>query len=762
VPEPLGILIRGERPEAILGHEREAGAELPYPQLDALTSEVVLSALGGARVAVVTRDDRADILSMPVLQETERQQVGEIFGYEAQQRRGAWFLPEDGAVRTGYANLPFHFVQYSRFASGAARDDVAKPAFKNQPEALYFWAVLDPLFSALFRPLALRGPDPPKRHVDAPKEAWAEIDATYAALGIDGGEFLATMRHGGGWSRLRAHDQLAWKQQFIAHLKRVMPSDIGARYRAWASTDLVERYYAKAKRSQPLMRQVLMKPLQRTLIAFFGGDWLAFLRYLGETPNPAEQIATALPEPRLYVDAPARVSEVAERHGLAPEEVERILAAYWETPSHDTPIHRRVKVLREFWAQLDTIHARQASGMESLWGLVEEGEHVSLRVDDETTQPSVYRPGLYRQMLPADLLQETNDLWGGAFLPTYPDAVVTAVDPYARMNATFGPALRFWNGAALTAWFICEGPSSRTDMPGLAEYHRRDLAALEDLGCPVAPALFAELIEAEKKLGPPEPIEERVEDDDGEDITAGEITIRVTLTTSYGSRRAGFERLRDILTRHRRVWAAQYLEKYVRGLWETQLREAAREFNKLYEVKRKAPTLKQFAKHADRATNDWFGGDISQLYRAIGEKSPVTPARRRMLHDDASTFARKVFSAIGGKPTRWEDLAATIKGNDRNRQDAEWRAHQDREKLASASIRYVQLREALDRPPTLKEFGLTKFVFYAPVLDVDLIEKWGVKDYVNYVMTHRNSERAADAERAWERYSAAVERCLSA
>lgn len=140
--------------------------------------------------------------------------------------------------------------------------------------------------------------------------------------------------------------------------------------------------------------------------------------------------------------------------------------------------------------------------------------------------------------------------------------------------------------------------------------------------------------------------------------------------------------------------------------------------------------------------------------------APVAPARRCILRQDASAFAHRVFAAIGGKTTRWEDLAATIKGNDRAQQDAEWHAHQNREKLAEESLRYVQLREALDRPPTLKEFGLTRFVFYAPVLDTELIEKWGVNDSVNYVLTHRNRERAADAERAWERYSAVIEACL--
>ena len=109
-----------------------------------------------------------------------------------------------------------------------------------------------------------------------------------------------------------------------------------------------------------------------------------------------------------------------------------------------------------------------------------------------------------------------------------------------------------------------------------------------------------------------------------------------------------------------------------------------------------------------------LGGDISQLYRAMGEKSPATPIRRRRLIQSASEIGRRVFLAIGGKPTRWEDLAETIEGDDCSRQDAEWSAHQERKLLAQLSIRYAQLREVLERPPTLREFGVGKFIHLAP------------------------------------------------
>jgi hypothetical protein len=41
-------------------------------------------------------------------------------------------------------------------------------------------------------------------------------------------------------------------------------------------------------------------PSAPPLAGLFAGDWLAFLEYLGEQPNPGEEIASTLPAPKLY------------------------------------------------------------------------------------------------------------------------------------------------------------------------------------------------------------------------------------------------------------------------------------------------------------------------------------------------------------------------------------------------------------------------------------------------------------------------------
>src|SRR5262249_9170129 len=147
------------------------------------------------------------------------------------------------------------------------------------------------------------------------------------------------------------------------------------------------------------------------------------------------------------------------------------------------------------------IHARQSPNMPSLWGLVEEGGFITF--DDVSHSP--YTPGLYRDLLARDLVEEIDRLWGTTLLQRFPDRVVSEPFPHAAMAQAFGPALTFWHGCALTAWFMCEG-SSRTDMVGLPQYHAADIHILKQLQCPIQNELFEELLLGETKLGPPQEI----------------------------------------------------------------------------------------------------------------------------------------------------------------------------------------------------------------------------------------------------------------
>lgn len=90
-------------------------------------------------------------------------------------------------------------------------------------------------------------------------------------------------------------------------------------------------------------------------------------------------------------------------------------------------------------------------------------------------------------------------------------------------------------------------------------------------------------------------------------------------------RREGFEILRDVVTRHRRAWAAQHLDGYLRHRWDSELRQVSREYSRRIAAAGKPPTPRQFASFAASVANHWFGGDLAALYAALGEQSLVDP-----------------------------------------------------------------------------------------------------------------------------------------
>jgi hypothetical protein len=283
------------------------------------------------------------------------------------------------------------------------------------------------------------------------------------------------------------------------------------------------------------------------------------------------------------------------------------------------------------------------------------------------------------------------------------------------MAEAFGPAVELWHGIALTCWFVCEGPMSRTTLGALGKYHHRQVVALDEMGFPIDRAIFRELEHAENRLSPPE---QAWEDQESWQLQP---EIRVSVSRGGIQRREGFELLRDVVTRHRRAWAARHLDGYLRHRWDTELRRVSREYSRRVAAAGKAPTLRQFASFAAPVANHWFGGDLAALYAALGEQSPGRPARIDLLPGDPLVFVRAVYAALGGGPplpreAAWEDHDAF--------------GHQwELRRLASEALRYLQLQEALDRPPTPKEFGADRM-------------RW---------------DQLGGGEAGWARYEAAIE-----
>jgi hypothetical protein len=697
----------------LLELEERGGRAERFRKTDQLLGQLVVRALRGARAATAYHDEKQLVVELEAIDATQRQILDAEFALTVQQKRGAWFLPEDARVRVGIVNFPSYLKAHPQYATGIALEEAGRVDLTQSSDGIFLWAVLEPLFAEFFRPFELRGPESATLNRAESVQQWAAFDQFCSDMGIDVARALSLFRFGGGWGKLNRDQQVAAKQNLMEALSSATKVTIGARYRALSVRALLEKYYSKAKDGRAKRRQVVTKQLGPILAGFFGGDWLAFLDYIGEQPHSEEKVTTTLPESKLYVGGESRIAEAAVKSGIPPEEVQRILAAYWANSGGSSPVHRRSTVLGHYWKAFDEIHARQKSGMRSLWGLVEEGGFINL--DDVWRTP--YQAGLFRELLPADLLRDIEELWGGTMISKWPDRVVSEPYPHAAMADALGPALSFWQGCALTAWFICEGPSSRTDIDGLATYHSRHLDELAALGCPIDVSLFVDLKAAEKHLGPPQPIV-------GTRHTHSIGGLSFTMQMNQGERRDGFEWLRDVITRHRRAWSTQYFEGYLRTLWEGELRRASYDYNVLAEEKSKPPTLKQFAKHAVASANHWFGGDVTQVYGALGVKAPPRSERLIVMPSDRVTFAWAVFSALGGKPFRRESVVANRAEGER--QAEEQQRNHGLKRLAEESLWYLQLEEALGRPPDVKEFGQKKFEGLAVALSGDPLAAWAV------------------------------------
>ena len=682
-----------------------------YADVDGIIERLIATAMRGNRIAALIAPKtkkQLDRVELRVkLSAGEKAALAEHFEVTNQEKRGSWHVPKDEVLSLGLMHLVHWTRRNPRLALSLADAERARPVFRGEPEAVAVW-VLEPLFEDLFLPLKLRGFTwLGKKTVEEQAKSWNTIDPLYTALGLDTAP-LDAFRPATGWSRHTSEDIVALRQA-LAESWTHAPDDVGARYRAYRIGQLVERYYTKAKHGQALRKGVLTKVFGRTLTAYFGGSWLAFLGYLGEEPHGSEEVVQALPVTKLMTGGSERAAQVAAEHGLPPEEVHRMLAAFWQQSGHSSPVEQRVDVIKRFWTAFDGLHARQRPGMPSLWGLVGEG-----RLGNAGDDASLVKAEFHTRALPAELNADVARLWGTIMLPRWPDRIVSASVPHAQMVATMGPALPFWHEAALVAWKVCEGPhQTSSDINALAHYHRRELDALKELSCPVSGELFRELREAQERYGMPK--------------YAGEGGLVLTISlTGFGQEEkpeepsVSFEVLRDIITRHRQAWAQQYFETYLRSRWEGDLRAAGDGYHRLAVERGTAPNAKQFAKFAAQSANDWFGGDITGVYRVLGLNAPPAPTIQRVLPPDSQAFVQDVFHALGGQPR-----------DDRTLTGAEDRAQVEHNQrswklgvLARQSITYVQLQEALGRPPELQDFTRSKFA--GDALSSDLDEAWRI------------------------------------
>ncbi len=478
----------GRTPQELLDYEHEQGVAERFTELDSLIGYVVVRILRGERLLSGGGHRVYDpVFVLEGISPAERELLDDFFSLGKQRKRGAWWVPEQVRAMIGVISFPAILSERGRFAHSFALQERYATMTKNSPEAVLIYAILNPLFSALYEPFGLRGEQTAKLKRQIEISRWEEVERFFEDLGFNVNDELSAMRYGSGWSELSAAERLAAKRRLSGALAEQAHPGVASLYRARRLLALNRRYYSKADaEGHALAEKVLTGELELSISGFFGGGWLDFLDYLGEETHPEERVVSTLPEVSLRLGEDAR----GEASSAAPRPLS---------------IKRRVEVLRKFWRIFDDLHARQKSGMPSLWGLVDEYDHIfpeDLYRAEDNRGPESRHSMLYRTLLPEDLRHEIEELWGTTMLPAYPEHIVSEPLPYARMAEAFGPALRFWEGTALTAWFVCEGPYSRTDMHGLETYHRETLKQLERLGTPVESAVFEELKRAEDALGP--------------------------------------------------------------------------------------------------------------------------------------------------------------------------------------------------------------------------------------------------------------------
>lgn len=669
-----------------------------FAEVDATLDRLVLAALLGEHVI-----GEEGTLTVP---DAERPALTERFAVKRQRERGAWYVPKLTRLMTGRVHLVHWWQKAPRYALSLAASERMESASRANAERqantdlVVIWTALEPIFEELALPLLLRsGRMAGQKTTERQLPYWTKtIEPVYEALGA-GMDAVRQFAPGTGWADLDAATLIPRRDALLACWAQA-DIDTARRLRTHRIGQLVERYYSKAKSGRAERKRVInTEDSERTLTAYFGGDWLALLDYLGEEPAAGEEIMTSLPETRLTGTSSSRAAEVAAEHGLPPEEVERMLSAYWGQSGGGTPVEQRVRVLERLWNEFDAAHARQARGMPSLFGLMGSGYASSPGPAGESVGDA--------RVFSAELLTDVQRLWGTKLPPRNPERLVTEPHWMAAAARALGPAFLFWQHTAMNAWEMCEGGRAHSDLDGFEDRMSHLFDMLAATGCPADPRLFPDLLAADSKLGPVEQEWETVDQE-------SEGFLTVEMRVSRGTRRKGFEILRDIITRHRSSWAEQNLTAYLEGRWKGELRAVGEAYSRHVADKGKSPTVKQFAATAGDAADHWFGGDLTGVYGALGLRSPLSPPTyERLLPVDSRAFTRRVRQQLNSLArnvgTGTEETVA------RDNQMSN---------LTRYSIKWVELAEALGTPPELKALGARSFTVSSGALADDVDTAW--------------------------------------
>lgn len=663
--------------DELLFLEHQTNKHSQFTQIDKLLLEVLNSALQEHLVVEWQSSKIQNKVSVPILHKSLYKNLRENnFSLNYQERKGAWYIPEITSLKAGRINFFHYMARYPVGAADLSKNVGGKISLSDNPDGFLIWSLLEPLFDFLLTPFDLRGTLAGTKSAEEKRRIWQQYEEIVNALELNLSEVLDVMHFGGTWNQLNDQQHLQIKTKLIRSLQKEVKCSTIKFYRAYRIKSLIDNYYTKVKKSnQKTMRKILIREHQRTLSGFFEGDWLAFLNYIEEVPDKNEEIITALPKSQILRPvSEERIKQVAETTGISLEEINRIKRAGEKSSTSKFSMEERTEVLTQFWREFENFHNQQTPGMASLWGLSERG-YGGFGPWDVAGAKQAY--------ISNEIDQKIKTLWGNNLLLKYPNRIVSSLNPYHRMSAAFGPSLRFWENCSLTAWYVCEGAASRTKIDGLAEYLQKEIFYLNKIDCPINTVMFDELNQIYNNFSNPEFVQ-----------------YSLANGNEYGwSRYEGFTKLRNIITKHRNEWTDKYLKTYLEKRWKTELEETSRAFNRLTSERGKIPTLKQFVEHADRSTNNWLNGDISSLYKTIGEKSPVVPHKNILIPVEREHLIEKVYRTLL-EHIKQNELAETTNQYSQYSPD-----NSAALRLALDSILYMQFIEIHNRNISLEEFG---------------------------------------------------------
>lgn len=522
--------------------------------------------------------------------------------------------PAAGRVTRWAIELPRAVRIDPRFSRGWAPETTNLVEFSDGSTML-FALVIDPILGELTEVFRVRSGEGPHTTKGRRGAVQRSIEA-HETLGLDRARLspiLDPSLDANGVMRTRAALVESWA---------ACPPDLGARAMALLCTRLAHRYYAKAKKDGTARRAQVITSTVEPLLKATLGEWEALLAYLGQ--SPAEPDARPLDLGELVLP-----------------------------PTPPEPVQERLTVAHDWFRDVfGHAHAQLMPGSPSLWGLVPE-VHV-FEQDDQRGSSRGYNPNRWETGLPTGMADQIRRLWGTTTLKRHPNVLVTEAHPETGFAVLLKPAAQFWEGISLTCWFLCFGPYSRTTLGGAQDYYQHALDELTDLGCPVEPKLFDDLIEAGEGA-----------DWLFEQASVG-VSISISITEDYdveigepaeGETNPGaaemFLKLRDVNTKHRDRWIDQYLARYLDARWRRDLGIAGNDYRELHVGRGKPPTVKQAFPKLIRAANTWFGGDLSELARTLHLEGPVTepmPRSHLELPADMRKVRQQVCDELGGKP----------------------------------------------------------------------------------------------------------------